>query len=126
MTKSEFPAWLAKLDKDEIEKIIKEIDTIIKLRNLSLISYEKCILEKLKSQEMSILNISSKKGKLIKIMREAANLQLQCRILRRNIFFLKYRKNLLISRLEIGDALPEADDNSSMENEEDNEQINAA
>jgi hypothetical protein len=86
--------------REDLEKAIVSIDSLIRFRNRYLIAYERLLMRFVLRQEITLLNCASRRKIAMISSRTNGILQVEVRILRRNLFYLRERKNRLVLELE--------------------------
>jgi hypothetical protein len=86
--------------REDIVKTIAAIDGLIRLRNRYLIAYERLLMRFVLRQQITLLNCASRRKIAMISSRTNGILQVEVRILRRNLFLLRDRKNRLVVELD--------------------------
>lgn len=86
-------------ERGRIETTLAEINEFIKYREHYLCAYEKLLMKSVLRQEITLMNSGSQKKAAILSSRLNGNLQLDAKIIRRNLFFLHQRKAKLVAEL---------------------------
>lgn len=104
----------ARIRIQELRSVLARLETLIALRNGELAEQEGRALRRIFSGQTSLLNPGSRKMRATSSVLVAGMDQLQCKLHRRGLFFLRLRRSLLES--ELGRVLatcPESEENST-------------
>lgn len=93
-------------------EVLSELRKTIEYRELYLRAFEKLMIEKVLSQQITMLNLGSLRKLGLRSIRESAMLNVEIKILRRSIFFLRERERQMLMQIENLKLKPEIAESS--------------
>jgi hypothetical protein len=103
---------------DDLARVLSALKETMASRELYLKAFERLVMSKVLSQQITLYNITSQRKLGLRSAREGAMLNLQVKILRRNLLLLRDRVSEIQERMiKLGDQKAQAESNEKSSKE---------